>query len=174
MGRLLGRNQTVKEPETEVLDFLKDGSSTPVRIVSKKPFVRINLMNINIKWTNVNSKFSFTDFANGSALTNGVGLEYNGRPKFPHLVSDNHDWHIYAGTDEEVEIDTKTSGMTNAISLTAMISFFRWGEDGFDMRNSELALIINDDLPDSAFSIIEANVSFLGWVWGDRDQRKIK
>lgn len=159
----------IREPESETINMLVNGSSIPVKLIPVKPFVIIMRMNISLKWANANGQFSWIQFGDGTALSNGIELEYNGKLKFDSPVKDNHDWKKYAGIDTRATTDTKSVGATKALTLASRISFFKWCPSGFDMREKDIALIINDNL---STGFIEGTVTFQGWVWNKTKQSR--
>jgi len=147
-------------------DLLYNGSIKPKSFVSKSDFVFINRVIMSIGWSSASGTYSWGNFANSTALTEGLIIKYGGKP-LGLPIKTNHDFNRLA-YDVSIRPDTDAS---KKIHLGARLSFTKinYKQLGLPVHrdNRRFEISVNDELTHVNYAIDEIYVIYQGWRWSD-------
>ena len=145
-------------PQQQFIHANVDGSVAtgggPKIFESETKFSFINRIIVDMNWTNISGAYAWSNFANGSALTNGIMFTYREKP-ITELIKTNHDFNKFC-YDVKMRPD---NGATKGIALGARytITKFNYKKMGIPMiNNAKFKIIIRDNLsaiPELVFTL---------------------
>ena len=148
-------------PVVEEIDLLVDGSITPITKGLSKTYSYISRIIIELDYDN--DKFVGSEFAAGSALTNGTSILINGDPVFPNNITKNDQFFTLAFdvvqfTDEATPKETH---IYTRLALSNVLPPFGL----FYTNSSSLSFIVQDDLTAIGLAISEFEVTVAGFLY---------
>ena len=153
-------------PLSETIDLLLDGS-TPIRINLTKDFDFISRILFELGYDD--PTFIGSEFAKGSALSNGICICVNNEPFFDFNITKNDHFPRIA-YDTTIFQDDKQPAETHIYSRFSFSKFSSPYGLAYT-SNSSFFVIIQDDMTAVSLAIVEFNLEIQGFRW---DETKIE